>query len=69
MRLTRGVVALKPWAVLGPIDTVVPRFGLQAQTLLDNPLVILMIVVPLVLQSCGIFAIAYLASWQLRQPR
>lgn len=59
---------MNPWSVLGLIATVVLLFGLQAQTLLDKPLVILMIAVPLVLQSYGIFAIAYLAAWKLRLP-
>ena len=67
-RLARGVAALKPWSVVGLIATVVLLFGLQAGTLVDKPLVILMIAVPLVLQSYGIFAIAYAAAWKLRLP-
>jgi ACR3 family arsenite transporter len=67
-RLARGVAALKPWSVLGLIATVVLLFGLQAGTLVDKPLVILMIAVPLVLQSYGIFAIAYAAAYRLRLP-
>ena len=67
-RLARGVAALKPWSVVGLIATVVLLFGFQAGTLIDKPLVIAMIAVPLVLQSVGIFAIAYLAAWRLRLP-
>ena len=67
-RLARGVAALKPWSVVGLIATVVLLFGFQAGTLIERPLVIAMIAVPLVLQSVGIFAIAYLAAWRLRLP-
>jgi ACR3 family arsenite transporter len=65
-RLARGVAALKPWSVLGLIATVVLLFGFQAGTLVDKPLVILLIAVPLVLQSYGIFAIAYVAARRMR---
>jgi len=67
-RLSRGVAALKPWSVVGLIATVVLLFGFQAGTLLDKPLIIVLIAVPLVLQSYGIFAIAYVAAWRLRLP-
>lgn len=67
-RLAQGVAWLKPWSVVGLIATVVLLFGFQAGTLIDKPLVILMIAVPLVLQSYGIFAISYVAAWRLRLP-
>jgi arsenite transporter len=67
-RLAQGVASLKPWSVVGLIATVVLLFGFQAGTLIARPLVILMIAVPLVLQSVGIFAIAYAAAWRLRLP-
>jgi ACR3 family arsenite transporter len=67
-RLAQGVAALKPWSVVGLIATVVLLFGFQAGTLIDKPLVIAMIAVPLVLQSYGIFAISYVAAWKLRLP-
>ena len=67
-RLARGVAALKAWSAAGLIGTVVLLFGFQAGTLVAQPLVILLIAVPLVLQSCGIFAISYLAAWKLKLP-
>ena len=67
-RLAQGVAALKPWSVVGLIATVVLLFGFQAGTLVDKPLVILMIAVPLVLQSYGIFAISFVAAWKMRLP-
>ena len=67
-RLSRGVAALKPWSVVGLIATVVLLFGFQAGTLVTQPLIIVLIAVPLVLQSYGIFAIAYVAALRLRLP-
>jgi arsenite transporter len=66
--VARGVAALKPGSVIGLIATVVLLFGFQAGTLLDKPLIIVLIAVPLVLQSYGIFAISYLAAHRLKLP-
>ncbi len=62
------VAQLKPWSVVGLIATVVLLFGFQAQTIIDKPLVIAMIAVPLILQSYGIFAVAYVAAKMLKLP-
>ncbi|WP_418320321.1 ACR3 family arsenite efflux transporter [Piscinibacter sakaiensis] len=62
------VARLKPWSVLGLIATVVLLFGFQAGTLVAQPLVIAMIAVPLVLQSYGIFAIAWAGARLLKLP-
>jgi ACR3 family arsenite transporter len=59
---------LKPWSVAGLIATVVLLFGLQAQTLVAQPLVILMIAVPLLLQTYGIFALGWVGSKLLKLP-
>lgn len=59
---------LKPASVVGLIATVVLLFGLQAQTLLAQPLVIAMIALPLVLQSYGIFAIGWAGAKLLKLP-
>ena len=67
-RVTRGVAALKPWSVIGLIATVVLLFGLQAGTLIDKPLVILLIAVPLVLQSYGVYAITFVAAYKMKLP-
>jgi ACR3 family arsenite transporter len=67
-RVARGVAALKPWSVVGLIATVVLLFGLQAGTLIDKPLVIFLIAVPLVLQSYGIYAITFLAAYKMKLP-
>ncbi|PQO23315.1 arsenical-resistance protein [Rhodobacteraceae bacterium WD3A24] len=59
---------VKPWSVVGLIATVVILFGLQGQVILDRPQVIALIAVPILLQSYGIFALAYAAAWALRVP-
>jgi ACR3 family arsenite transporter len=66
--LAQRVAALKPAAMAGLIATVVLLFGLQAPTLVSRPLHIVLIAVPLVLQSYGIFAITYFAAQRLRLP-
>ncbi len=58
--------ALKPWSIAGLLLTVVLLFAFQAQTLIAQPERVAMIAVPLVIQSYGIFAIAYLAARWLR---
>lgn len=59
---------LKPISIVGLLATVVLLFGFQAQTILDKPLAIILIAIPLLLQSYLIFAIAYAASKILKLP-
>ncbi|KUJ77335.1 ACR3 family arsenite efflux transporter [Ruegeria profundi] len=59
---------VKPWSVMGLIVTVVILFGLQGQTILAKPLVIVLIAVPILIQSYGIFALAYGAAYALKVP-
>lgn len=60
--------AMKPASILGLLLTIVILFGLQAETIVARPLVVALIAVPLLLQSYGIFAIAYVAAKFLRLP-
>ena len=62
------VARLKPWSIVGLIATVVLLFGFQAGTIVDKPLVIVLIAVPLIVQSYGIFAIALVAARWLKLP-
>jgi ACR3 family arsenite transporter len=59
---------VKPWSMIGLIATVVILFGLQGQTILAKPFVIALIAVPILIQSYGIFAIAYGAAYALKVP-
>ncbi len=62
------VARLKPVSVAGLIATVVLLFGFQARTIIEQPLIIAMIAVPLVLQSYGIFAVAWFGARLLKLP-
>jgi ACR3 family arsenite transporter len=66
--LGRFVGALKPVSILGLLGTVVLLFGFQATTIVERPLTIALIAVPLLLQSYGIFALAYLWAWAWKIP-
>ena len=66
--VARFTSAIKPVSILGLLATVVLLFGFQGQVILERPLVIAMIAVPLLLQSYGIFAVAYAAAWAWRVP-
>ncbi len=59
---------LKPYSVVGLLATVVLLFGFQGRVILDRPLVIALIAVPLLIQSYGVFAAAYAAAWAWRIP-
>jgi len=59
---------MKPWSIIGLIATVVLLFGFQANTIVDKPLVIAMIAVPLIVQSYGIFVISFVAAKALKLP-
>ncbi|MBK0398958.1 ACR3 family arsenite efflux transporter [Limibaculum sp. M0105] len=59
---------IKPVSVLGLIATVVLLFGFQGQVILERPLVIALIAIPLLIQSYGIFALAYGVARVARIP-
>jgi ACR3 family arsenite transporter len=59
---------IKPFSVIGLLATVVLLFGFQAQTIIDEPLVIVLIAIPLMIQSYGIFFIAYGWAYLWRVP-
>jgi len=59
---------IKPLSILGLLATVVLLFGFQGHIILNQPLLIALIAVPLLIQSYGIFAIAYGAAWAWRVP-
>ncbi len=62
------VARLKPWSVVGLIATVVLLFGFQARTIVDQPGVIALIAIPLILQTYGIFFIAWWGARLLKLP-
>lgn len=59
---------LKPFSIIGLLATVVLLFCFQGGVILSQPFLIVLIAVPLLLQSYGIFAIAYGTAWFMRVP-
>jgi arsenite transporter len=59
---------IKPASVVGSLATVVLLFGFQGQVIIDRPLIIALIAVPILIQSYAIFAIAYGAAWAWKVP-
>ena len=68
IRVARFTAAVKPFSILGLLATVVLLFGFQGHVILERPLPIALIAVPLLIQSYGIFAVAYAAAWAWRVP-
>jgi len=56
---------LKPFSIVGLLATVVLLFGFQANTILAQPLDIVLIAIPLIIQTYGIFIIAYVIALKL----
>ena len=67
-KLNNFLNAIKPWSIIGLISTVVLLFAFQAQTILDKPQAIVLIVIPLLIQTYGIFFIAYGLAKYLKLP-
>ena len=66
--VTRFTGRIKPVSVFALLATVVLLFGFQGHVIVDRPLLIALIAVPLLIQSYGIFAIAYGAAYLWRVP-
>jgi len=67
-QLSQFVRRLKPWSVIGLLATVVLLFGFQAETIISQPQTIVLIAIPLLLQTFGIFALAYGAAKLMKLP-
>ncbi|MFC7290195.1 ACR3 family arsenite efflux transporter [Hirschia litorea] len=69
MQAIEGFIAnVKPFSVIGLLATVVLLFGFQGQVILESPLIIALIAVPILIQSYAIFALAYGAAWVWKVP-
>jgi len=62
------VASLKPWSIVGLLATVVLLFGFQAETIIAKPLVIVLIAIPLILQSYGIYFVTLMGARALKLP-
>ena len=67
-RLDALLAKLKPWSIIGLLATVILLFGFQAQTVIDQPTIIGLIAIPLMIQTYGIFALAYWMAKRLKLP-
>ena len=66
--IERLAVRMKPASIAGLLLTVVLLFGFQAETIVSAPMRVVLIAIPLLLQSYGIFAIVYGLAYWLRLP-
>lgn len=67
-RLDSFLHLLKPYSIIGLLATVVLLFGFQAGTLLEKPTAIIMVAIPIILQSFLMFALAYFCMCKARIP-
>ena len=66
IKLNSFLNLIKPWSILGLLSTVVLLFGFQATVIIDQPAIIGLIAIPLLIQTYGIFAIAYVTARFIR---
>ncbi|WP_439620132.1 ACR3 family arsenite efflux transporter [Hyphomonas sp.] len=66
--ITAFTQRIKPLSVIGLLATIVLLFGFQSETIVAKPFVIALIAVPIIIQSYGIFAMAYAAAWAWKVP-
>lgn len=67
-RIASFTAQIKPFSIMGLLATVVLLFGFQAGTIIEKPMVIALIAIPLLVQSYGIFAVAYGWAYLWRVP-
>jgi len=65
-RVDRLLTTLKPWSMIGLLATVVLLFGFQADKIINQPLAIVLIAIPILIQTYGIFFIAYFFAKRMR---
>ncbi|MDD7911636.1 ACR3 family arsenite efflux transporter [Pseudovibrio exalbescens] len=66
--IQRFTVSLKPLSIFGLVATVFILFGLQADNILSNPTDIVLIAIPLIIQTVLIFYLTYKWMERWRQP-
>jgi ACR3 family arsenite transporter len=57
---------IKPFSIMGLLLTVLILFGLQAPRIIDNPFDMLLIAIPLLIQTYGIFGITYFIALKMK---
>ncbi|MCP5068433.1 MAG: ACR3 family arsenite efflux transporter, partial [bacterium] len=67
-RIAAFSAKLKPYTIVGLLATIVLLFAFQGPRILEQPLLIALIAVPLLVQSYGIFLIGYGWAWAWGLP-
>ncbi|MEQ5808418.1 ACR3 family arsenite efflux transporter [Alteromonas sp. NFXS44] len=67
-RLTQFLATMKPWSIIGLLATVVLLFGFQSETIIADPQAIVLIAIPLLIQTYGIFFLAYWLAKRMGLP-
>ncbi|RBP79640.1 ACR3 family arsenite efflux transporter [Marinomonas rhizomae] len=67
-KLNSFLRSMKPWSIIGLLATVVLLFGFQSETILSKPQAIILIAIPLLIQTYGIFFIAYWLAKKFKLP-
>jgi ACR3 family arsenite transporter len=67
-RVSKLAATMKPFSIVGLVGTVVLLFGFQAETITSNPADIVLIAIPLLIQTYLIFAVAYFWMKKWHQP-
>ena len=65
-KISHFVHRLKPVSVMGLLATVALLFGFQADTILEKPMAMVLIAIPLLIQTYGIFVLAYWGAKRLQ---
>ena len=65
-RVGQLVSRVKPWSITGLLLTVVILFALQAPQIIAQPMDMLLIAIPLMIQTYGIFALAYFLALKMK---
>jgi ACR3 family arsenite transporter len=64
--IAKLIEKIKPFSIFGLLATVVLLFGFQATTILAQPMDIVLIAIPLIIQTYLIFIVAYVAAIKLK---
>jgi len=67
-KVNKLIDLLKPFSILGLLLTITILFGLQSDKIHDKPFIMLLISIPLIIQTIGIFAITYFLAFKLSIP-
>ena len=67
-RLNAAIASMRPLSIVSLLLTVTLLFGFQAKTMIDAPEVVVIIAIPLLVQTYGIFFLAWFLAARLSLP-